>query len=364
MARIRILLTGGGTAGHIWPIIAISESLLTNKRAQVLYVGSHSGPEGEIANRFGVPYRNIYVGKWRSYLSISNIWDLFKTSVGLIQSYFILVFFKPDVVFAKGGYVTFPIIYWTKFFKIPLIIHESDLVMGKANRWIANYAKKVCLGFPVQYYKDIKGIDLNKLVYTGTPVRSEFFDKIAISKDKPTILITGGSQGSQKINEVVSEILPELIKKYDIYHICGEKNFDNLKEKMNILRQNPNYHLIGFSLEMPTLLRNADLVIARAGANTLAETSALSKATILIPLESAQNDHQNENAKIFQKQNAAVVISEKNLTGSSLLSIINRLMEDDEFRKLLGHHSQEFARQDATHDVVDSIYEYGRKDDK
>lgn len=357
MAKLKILLTGGGTAGHIWPIIAISESLMTNKRTQILYVGSHSGPEGEIANRFGVPFRSIQVGKWRPYISFSNLWDLFKTTIGLIQSYFLFVFYKPDVVFAKGGYVTFPIIYWTKVFKIPLIIHESDLVMGKANKWIASYAAKICLGFPVQYYQDLNKIDMKKLVYTGTPVRSEFYDKIAISKEKPTILITGGGQGSQKINDVVSEILPELVKKYDVYHVCGEKNFENLKNKIN----DPNYHLIGFSLDMPTLLRNTDLIVTRAGANTLAEISALSKASILIPLFSAQNDHQNENAKIYQKQNAAVVISEKNLTASSLLSIINRLMEDDEFRKLLGHHSQEFARHEATYDIIDLIYEYGRE---
>jgi len=360
MPKIKILLTGGGTAGHIWPIIAISERLMTNKRVQVLYVGSHSGPEGEIAKRFGVPYRNIYVGKWRSYLSLSNFWDLFKTFFGLIQSYFLLVFFKPDIVFAKGGYVTFPIIYWTKVFKIPLIIHESDLVMGKANRWIGSYAKKICLGFPVQYYQDLKGIDAEKLVYTGTPVRSEFFDKISIAKEKPTILITGGSQGSQKINEIISEVLPELVKNYEVYHLSGEKNYEDLKEKF----KNPNYHLLGFSLEMPALLRNADLVVTRAGANTLAEISALGKASILIPLVFAQNDHQTENAKIYEKQNAAVVISEKNLTSTSLLSIINRLMEDDDFRKLLGHHAQEFAKKEATFEIVDLIYEFGKKYDE
>jgi UDP-N-acetylglucosamine--N-acetylmuramyl-(pentapeptide) pyrophosphoryl-undecaprenol N-acetylglucosamine transferase len=347
---MKIILCGGGTAGHIWPIVAIGESLQTNRKVKLLYVGSYFGQERAIAAKFQLPFRGIFVGKWRPYVSFLNFLDLFKTFFGLIQGFFIILFFSPQVVFSKGGYVTFPILYWAKIFKIPVVAHESDVVMGKANKWVFAFAKKICLGFPPKYYKNLPFSE--RFVYTGTPVRREFFDKIPIAREKPTILITGGSQGAQKINQIIGEILPELIKIYDVYHLCGEKNFENLKGKI----QSPNYHLIGFSLETPALMRNADLIVSRAGANTLAEIAALGKSSILIPLSTAYADHQTENAQIYSKHNAAVVISEKNLTGSSLLSIINRLMDDEHFRKLLGHHAQEFAKKDATGEIIDIIF--------
>jgi len=356
---MKIILTGGGTAGHVWPLIAIGESLQTNHKVKLLYIGSRSLQEREIAEKFNLPFKGIFVGKWRAYFSVLNFLDLFKTIFGLIQGFFIILSFKPEVIFSKGGYVTFPILYWAKVFKIPVVAHESDVVMGKANKWVMKFAKKVCLGFPPKYYKNLPYSE--KIVYTGTPVRREFFDKIPIGHDKPTILITGGSQGAQKINQIISEILPDLVKIYDVYHLCGENNFEELKQKFT----NSNYHLIGFSLETPALMRNADLIISRAGANTLAEISALGKPSILIPLESAYGDHQTANAKIYSEQNAAVAISEKNLTGSSLLSIINRLMDDEQFRKLLGHHAQEFVKQDATSEILDilfsSLQKYGKQ---
>ena len=356
MIRTRIILTGGGTAGHIWPIIAIAEVLKTNSRIKFFYVGSFNGPEKNIAKDFDIPFKRIFVGKWRNYFSISNYLDIFKTFLGIIQSFFIILFFRPTVIFAKGGYVTIPVLFWAKIFKIPVVTHESDTIMGKANRWAASFAKKICLGFPVKYYDTLKGFPIDRLIYTGTPVRKEFFQEMPVAINKPTILITGGSQGAVKINNLMLDILPELIKKYHVIHLAGDQNYQDLKDKFH----DSNYELIGFSNQMPKLMRDSDLIISRAGANTLAEISALGKASILIPLPTAHLNHQTINARIYQDQNAAVVLSEKNLTSSSLLSIINRLMEDSDLRGLLGHHAREFSRSNSTEEIIDLLFEFGR----
>lgn len=353
---MRIILTGGGTAGHVWPIVAIAQNLQRNQRVKFLYVGSRQGPEKKIAQHFHIPFDALIVGKWRTYFSISNFWDLFKTLIGLIQSYFILITFRPNVIFAKGGYVTFPILFWLKFFKIPLAIHESDVIMGKANQWAAQRAQKVCVGFPVKYYPDIP---LEKLVFTGIPIRREFFEIESTKQNRLSILITGGSQGSRKINETILAILPELLEKFDVYHLSGE--IDYQKFSQSDLSQNAHYHLESFSENMPKIMAKADLIIARAGATTFAEIGALGKPAILIPYPAATADHQTANAKVYQEASAAVVISEKNLTSSSLLSIINRLIEDNELRQILGHHARQFAQKEATQEIIDILFEVAKK---
>lgn len=348
---MKVLLCGGGTAGHITPLLAVSAALKKNLKVKFLYVGSTFGLEKKLAQKYQVPFSGILAGKWRPYFSWLNFLDLVKTFIGIIQTFFILLFFRPKVVLAKGGYVTFPVLFWLKFFKIPLVIHESDAVMGRANRWAVSRAAKICLGFPLSYYCDLP---LDKIVYTGTPVLPEFFTFASSVNQPPTILITGGSQGSQKINQLIGEILPSLLEKYRVIHLAGPKNYETLKAQ-NIGHH--HYKLIGFSEEMAKLLASADLVISRAGANTLAEIAALSKSSILIPLPGAASDHQADNAAVFQKASAAVVLKEENLTSGSLLSIINRLMEDEATRRLLGHHAHEFAQKDSAQQIVDILFE-------
>lgn len=346
----KIILTGGGTVGHISPIIALIEVLKKNSRINYLYVGSRNGPECEIAQKNQIKFKGIFAGKRRNYSSSSNFIDFFKIILGLIQAYFILIIFKPDVIFSKGGYVTFPIVFWAKRFKIPLVIHESDSVMGSINMYSAKFAQKVCVGFPIENYQNLN-ISFDKLVYTGTPIRKEFYTIEPIKSQKQTILITGGSQGASKINSIILEILPELIKEFEIYHLVGKNDFENIKTKFSF----ENYHPIEFTENMADLMNKSDLVISRAG-STVAEISALGKASILIPLPSAHKDHQTKNAQIYADKNAAVLVSEKNLTASSLLSIIKRLLEDDEFRLLIGHHAKEFATENATQDIIDILF--------
>jgi len=349
---MRILLTGGGTAGHIWPIVAIAENLKKNRRINFLYVGSFSGLEKKVAKDFNVPFQGICVGKWRAYFSLMNFWDLLKTLFGIIQAFFILLSYRPNVVFAKGGFVTFPILFWLKFFKIPLVIHESDAVVGKANRWASRLARKICVGFPLKYYQNMP---FEKMVFTGIPLRAEFFNTQVIKEERQTILITGGSQGSHFINEIILKILPSLLEKYEIYHLCGENDFNIISQ--NNLVQNDHYHLENFSENMPKLIASADLIITRAGATTFAEIGALARAAILIPYPNAAADHQTINAKIYTEAQAAIMATEKNLTASSLLSIINRLMEDEKMRLLLGHHARQFAQKDSAQQITDILFE-------
>ncbi len=347
---MRILLVGGGTAGHVWPIILLGQSLIKNKRVKLLYIGSRQGIERELVKDYPIPFKAILVGKRRSYFSFANYWDMFKTFIGIIQAFFIFLFFKPNVIFAKGGYVTFPIVFWLGFFKIPLVIHESDVVLGKANLFAAKYATKICLGFPIEEYKE--NLPLNKMIYTGIPVQNDFLQTPIKTGNRPKLLITGGSQGSSKINDLIFQILPELIKKYEIYHLAGYIDYDKLSQI-----KDSNFHLFDFTDQMPKLMSDADLVITRAGASTLAEISATAKASIIIPLETAKGEHQEANAKVYQKRNAAVVLSEKNLTASSLLAIIDNLMADENMRGLLGHHAKSLFQKNSTTDIIDTIFE-------
>ncbi|MFA6493373.1 MAG: UDP-N-acetylglucosamine--N-acetylmuramyl-(pentapeptide) pyrophosphoryl-undecaprenol N-acetylglucosamine transferase [Patescibacteria group bacterium] len=351
---MRILLTGGGTAGHVWPVVLTASSLSKNKRNKILYVGSRQGVEREIVKGFNIPFRAILSGKRRNYFSISNFWDLFKTFLGIIQAFFIFLFFRPKVIFAKGGYVTVPIIFWVRFFKIPLVIHESDVVMGRANLWASKKARKVCLGFPLKYYD--QKLPIEKLVYTGIPVSPEFLQTSITSDDRPKILITGGSQGSSKINDLISEILPDLLGRYEIWHLSGKRDF----EKLNVFK-NPYYHLFDFSYQVPKFMRDSDLVISRAGASTLSEIAACGKSSIIIPLETAANEHQVANGEVLEKLNAAVVVSEKNLTANSLETIIEHLMNDKKTRDLLGHHAKSLFRDDAVEEIISCLFEVSKK---
>lgn len=345
----KIIFTGGGTYGHISPIIAILDVLKKNARVKYLYIGSRNGPEKEIAKNDDLNFKGIFVGKRRNYISFSNFIDLFKILFGIIQSYFILKKFKPDIIFSKGGYAAFPIVFWAKHFKIDLIIHESDSIIGGVNYYASKFAKYICVGFPVEYYKG-QNIPFERLTYTGTPLRREFYEAKE-EPHEPAIIITGGSQGAQKINNIILEIAPALVEKYQVYHICGKRDYEKNRKAF----ANGKYHLIDVTDKMAQLMINSDLVIARSG-STVAEISILGKPSILIPLPSSHLNHQAQNAKIYREKNAAVVISEKNLTGSSLLSIINHLMEDKVFRDLLGHRAQELSRVDATTDIIDLIF--------
>lgn len=356
----RILVTGGGTGGHIMPLEAIVEEL-KKEDTQLLYVGSNMDLEKDMARRQKIDYRSIFCGKYRRYFSWENLIDPFKIFFGFLQSLGIILSFKPDIIFAKGGYVTIPVIFAGWLFGKKIVTHESDAVMGLANKMAINKVTKIYVGFPVEYYQDVP---LDKIIYTGNPVRREFFSPIAKNhlplaiSHKPVILVTGGSQGSRYINQTIASILAELTKEYEIVHISGKNDYEWLAKNSW-----PNYQLYDFTDKIPELMKKADLIISRAGANTIAELAILKKPSILIPLTSAASDHQTINAKILEKNNAAVVLTEKNLSPESLLDIINCIVKDKTLQNALSKQIAEFAQPEAAKLIKEEIFKLLRSKD-
>lgn len=322
----RIVLTGGGTAGHVTPCIALLPEL-KKEGFDIQYIGSYDGIERKLIEEFHIPYHGISSGKLRRYFDPKNFTDPFKVLKGYFEASKILKQLKPDIVFSKGGFVTVPVVMAAKKRKIPVIIHESDMTPGLANRLALPSATKVCANFP----ETVKLLPQEKAVLTGTPIRKELFsgnkikglDFCDFSANKPVILIIGGSTGSRAINEAIRSLLPTLLKDYQIVHLCGK---DNIDEK---LKNTPGYVQFEYiKAELSDLFAAADLAVSRAGANAICELLALRKPNILIPLPAASSrGDQILNAESFEKQGFSLVLKEENVNNSTLLEAIKTVMD-------------------------------------
>lgn len=323
----KIVLTGGGTAGHVTPNIALIP-YLQKEGYDVYYIGSKGGMEEELIKKCGIPYYGVSSGKLRRYFDKKNFSDIFKVLKGILQSKHIIKKIKPDVVFSKGGFVAVPVVVGAALNKVNVVCHESDITPGLANKLAMPFAKAVCTTFPeaVKHIKDNKGI------HTGTPIRDMLFKgskekgiaMCGFSGNKPVILIMGGSQGSVKVNNSVRELLGKLLLKYDIVHLCGKGNLD---ENLNNKEGYKQFEYV--SDELPNLFAMADMVISRAGSNAICEFLALHKPMLLIPLgKNASRGDQILNAQSFKKQGFAEVIDEEKMTKGSLFDTINRVYEN------------------------------------
>lgn len=323
----KIVLTGGGTAGHVTPNIALIP-YLQKEGYDVYYIGSNGGMEEELIKKCGIPYYGVSSGKLRRYFDKKNFSDIFKVLKGILQSKHIIKKIKPDVVFSKGGFVAVPVVVGAALNKVNVVCHESDITPGLANKLAMPFAKAVCTTFPeaVKHIKDNKGI------HTGTPIRDMLFkgskengfEMCGFSGNKPVILIMGGSQGSVKVNNSVRELLGKLLPKYDIVHLCGKGNLD---ENLNNKEGYKQFEYV--SDELPNLFAMADMVISRAGSNAICEFLALHKPMLLIPLgKNASRGDQILNAQSFKKQGFAEVIDEEKMTKGSLFDTINRVYEN------------------------------------
>lgn len=317
----KIVLTGGGTAGHVTPNIALLPGL---KAAgfEVHYIGSYNGIEKKLIEDMEIPYYGISSGKLRRYFDVKNFSDPFRVIKGFGEANRILKRIQPDVVFSKGGFVTVPVVLAAKRNHIPAIIHESDMTPGLANKICIPSAEKVCCNFRETFDMLPEG----KAVLTGTPIRKELFqgsaakaaDFCGLHADKPTILIIGGSSGSVIINNVIRECLDEILANYQIIHLCGKNHLDDS------LRNKTGYVQFEYiSKELRDLFALSDLVISRAGANAICELLALKKPNILIPLsKAASRGDQILNAKSFKKNGFSYVIEEEELSTASLLNAV------------------------------------------
>lgn len=343
----RIVLTGGGTAGHVTPCIALLPEL---KAAgyDIQYIGSHNGIERKLIEEYNIPYYGISSGKLRRYFDPKNFSDPFKVMKGYYEAKKLLKRLKPDVVFSKGGFVTVPVVMAAKKVKIPVIIHESDMTPGLANKLAIPAARRVCVNFP----ETISYLPPDKAVLTGTPIRKELFsgnklrglDFCGFTANKPVILIIGGSTGSRVINELIRGMLPTLLRDYQIIHLCGK---DNLDDKLSGLAGYVQFEYI--KKELSDLFVAADLVISRAGANAICELLALRKPNILIPLslKSSRGD-QILNAESFERQGYSYVIKEEDLSVSSLLQAIQEVMENRQ-------HYEEAMKQSKLNNSIETI---------
>lgn len=377
---MRIIVSGGGTGGHISPVLAVvTELTKLDKSVEILYVGSLDGQESKIIPQTGIKYVGIESGKFRRYhdntfLNIidpttlfSNIGDMFRFVRGYFQAREIISEYDPDVVFAKGGYVSLPVGLAARSLHYPLVIHESDSIMGLANRLLAKRADKICVSYPVKSYPDI---DREKLVYSGNPVREDIYGgkkenavkELKLNPDLPTIMVIGGSQGSLVINQIVSESLKDLLTKYQIIHVSGERDYDWLGFQAGKLDPDlgKRYFLFNFlSGNLKDAYAASDLVVSRAGNNVIAELAALRRPTILIPLSTSANSHQLSNAKILSRMGAAMLLLQDNLSAKVLQRKIDYLFENPEEMRGMSEKISTLSTPDAAKVVAGEIYKLG-----
>ncbi|MCI9277810.1 MAG: undecaprenyldiphospho-muramoylpentapeptide beta-N-acetylglucosaminyltransferase [Lachnospiraceae bacterium] len=320
----KIVLTGGGSAGHVTPNIALLPSL-RDADYEITYMGSYDGIEKRLIGDFDIPYVGISTGKFRRYLDLKNFTDPFRVLKGFSEAKKFLKSYRPDVVFSKGGFVSVPVVRAAAALGIPCIIHESDMTPGLANKLCIPVAKKVCCNFP----ETLKLLPENKAVLTGSPIRAELgqgnklagLDMCGFNANTPVIMVIGGSQGAANVNKAVRDSLNKLLEDFQVVHLCGKDKMDNLLLNMSGYKQ---FEYV--KAELKDLFAMADLVISRAGANAICELLALKKPNILIPLPaSSSRGDQLLNAQSFEAQGFSIVINEDDLTPELLVDKVHEL---------------------------------------
>lgn len=319
----KIVLTGGGTAGHVTPNIALLPGL-QELGYEVHYIGSYEGIESRLIADFDIPYYGISTGKFRRYLDPKNFSDPFRVIKGYTEARRILKELKPDIVFSKGGYVSVPVVRAAASLKIPCIIHESDMTPGLANKLCIPVARKVCCNFP----ETMQYLPKDKAVLTGSPIREELskgnkiaaLDLCGFDANIPVIMVIGGSLGAANVNKAVRDALPELLKDFQVVHICGKDKIDNM------LLTTKGYKQFEYvKAELKDIFAMADVVISRAGANAICELLALQKPNLLIPLMAGSRGDQILNAKSFESQGYSKVLMEDDITTQLLVDSVHEL---------------------------------------
>ncbi len=358
---MKIVFTGGQTGGHFYPIISVVQELRRLVREEHLieptlfFMAPDPYNKGQLFDN-GITYKRVMSGKQRVYPSILNFLDKFKIGFGVIEAIWKMFWIYPDVVFSKGGYGSVPVVFAAKFWRIPVIIHESDSAPGRANLWAGKIAEKVAISYPdaAHYF------DPRKVAWTGNPVRDEIRTPVLdgahqflnFDPDIKTILIVGGSQGAQIINNIIIDTLPILVEDYQIIHQTGKNNYKEVSETTALLlKQNPNAeryvcypYLSDAAMKMSA--GAADLVISRAG-STIFEIASWQKPSIIIPITETNNDHQRKNAYHYARSGACIVVEESNLTPEIFVSEINRLFANPKLLEEMKESAKGFSKPDA-----------------
>ncbi len=369
---MKIVFTGGGTGGHIFPILALVREMKrqnSGSELKIYYLGPSDSYAVDLLIKEGVKCRKIITGKIRRYFSLRNIFDFLKVPIGIIQSFFWLFFLAPDIIFSKGGHGSFPVSLIANLFNIPLFLHESDAVPGLASKISSNWAMEIFVSF-----LNKKEFPNEKIVFLGNPVRKEVFsgskekakEIFNLQADKPLILILGGSQGAQIINETILDILPDMLRQFEIIHQTGRKNLKSVKAESNVIIPEEElkkyYHLYDFlkENEYAQAFAACDFVVSRAGSGSIFEIAANAKPAILIPLPDSAQDHQLKNAYAFQESGGGEVIEQKNLTGNFLLEKLKHLSSRPDILLEMSKNSQRFSRPRAGEIIASYLLEYLR----
>jgi UDP-N-acetylglucosamine--N-acetylmuramyl-(pentapeptide) pyrophosphoryl-undecaprenol N-acetylglucosamine transferase len=366
---MRILFTGGGTGGHFYPIIAVAEelnSIIKEKHllgAELFFMAPHPYNAGVLFEH-GITYKKNNAGKLRRYFSVLNFFDLFKTGWGVLQSIIEVYKLYPDVVFAKGGYASFPVLLAAKILRIPVVIHESDSTPGRVNAWAGKFAEKIAISYP----EAAKYFPADKVALTGNPVRKEVTVPITegareflkLENNIPVIFILGGSQGARILNETILEDLGNLVSKYEVIHQTGKNNFEEVKataeavlfDSKNKNRYKPYDYLNELAMRMAAGV--SDVVISRAG-STIFEIAAWGVPSIIIPIPEEISHDQRKNAFAYARTGAAEVIEEGNLTAHILQSEITRIISNQEDKEKMKAAAKAFYKPDAGKIIAEEI---------
>ncbi|KND47589.1 MAG: UDP-N-acetylglucosamine--N-acetylmuramyl-(pentapeptide) pyrophosphoryl-undecaprenol N-acetylglucosam [Parcubacteria bacterium C7867-006] len=379
---MKILMTGGGTGGHFYPIIAVAQELNeTSKENRLLkpelfYMSTDPYNETLLYEN-NITFVKVSAGKIRRQKSISNFilnfFDLFNTFFGVLGAIWKMFLIYPDVVFGKGGYASFPALFAARILMIPVVIHESDSKPGKVNKWAGKFARRVAVSYPeaVSFFKT------EKTAYTGNPIRKETLDPLSTDSFEffgfdpsiPTILIIGGSTGSRFINEAIMDVLAELVKKYQIIHQTGNNNFSVIQETANVvLNGNPlkNRYKPYAYLNVVTLRRAsgiASIVISRAG-STIFEIASWGKPAIIVPIPEPTSHDQRSNAYAYARTGSAVVIEEKNMAPGVLISEIERILSNPAEKEKMINSAKSFSRKDSAEIIAKELIAIGLEHEK
>ena len=370
---MKILFTGGGTGGHIVPILAIVREIRKLKESglQLFYIGPKDDFNELLLSGEGIQTFTIAAGKMRRYGGIQtifqNFFDLFfKTPFGIIQAFFKVLFLAPDLIFSKGGYGAIPATLAGWILRVPVFLHEGDSVPGLANRIASVFSLKIFVSFP-----RTQKFPIQKTLITGNPIRKEILtgskeeaaQLFHLVGGKPILLILGGSQGSQKINDIVLLLINDALNNFEIIHQTGEKNFLQVKAEAKTVINPINekyYHPVSFlkETELRHAYATADFIVNRAGSGSIFEIAALGKPSILIPLAGAAQNHQVENAYAFAKDGAAIVLEEANLTPHFFLEKLRSLFQNPQELAKMSQAAHEFAKPEAANFIAQYLIEY------
>ncbi len=376
---MKIVFTGGGTGGHFYPIIAVAQKtnqILTEEKivgAKLYYISTEPYDRQALFEN-SIAFEEIDTGKMRVYFSFRNFLDIFRTFFGILKGILKLFSIYPDVVFSKGGYAAFPTVFAARILRIPLIIHESDAAPGRVNLWASKFAHKIAISFPesAEYFPK------DKVVYTGQPVRTELEEKeeknealkfYKFESNLPVLLVLGGSQGAELLNNTVIDALPKLVEKYQIIHQTGVKNHKFVSDRAKVVLENNRnavrYNPIAFlnPLQMKMAAGASNIILSRAG-STIFEIAAWGVPSILVPFTISNGDHSKKNAFAYARAGACIVIEELNMKGNILYSEIERIMNDKRVWDHMSNNAHNFYKKDGAYLIARELVDIALSHEK